>query len=98
LQCTGGLKGAPSSTGASTFSGSGAATVAVRAPGWQLGSGVTSAGSISITSNGGNATVSVTIATPADVELDCSNGQDDDRDGVIDSGDSDCDLNPYAGF
>jgi streptogramin lyase len=98
LQCTGGLKGAPSSTGASTFSGSGAATVAVRAPGWGLASGVASTGSISISSNGGNATVSVTIMTPANMELDCDNGTDDDIDGAVDSADSDCAANPYAGY
>lgn len=98
LQCSGGIKGAPSSTGASTFSGSGNATVAVRAPGWQLGSGVTSTGSITISSNGGNATVSITIVTPANMEFDCSNATDDDGDGLADSNDRDCDLNPFAGF
>lgn len=98
MQCTGGIKGTLNPSGATSFSGSGPAIVAVRAPGWQLGSGITSTGTISISSNGGNANVSVTIVTPADVELDCSNGQDDDRDGSVDSGDPDCAANPYAGF
>ncbi|MEX2151310.1 MAG: hypothetical protein WD793_13950 [Steroidobacteraceae bacterium] len=98
IQCTGGIKGTPDSRGATTFSGSGTAIVAVRAPGWQLPSGFTTTGTISISSNGGNANVSVTIVTPTDVELDCSNGQDDDRDGSVDSGDGDCAPNPYAGF
>jgi hypothetical protein len=98
MQCTGGIKGTPNSNGATSFSGSGPAIVAVRAPGWQLASGTTSTGTISISSNGGNANVSVTIVTPADVELDCSNGQDDDRDGLADSNDGDCAMNPFAGF
>jgi len=98
MQCTGGIKGTPSSSGATTFSGSGPATVAVRAPGWQLASGITATGTISISSNGGNANVSVTIVTPANVELDCNNGTDDDRDGLVDSTDVDCDMNPFAGF
>ncbi|MEX2151308.1 MAG: tectonin domain-containing protein [Steroidobacteraceae bacterium] len=95
--CSGGIKGTPDSTGAITLSGSGPAIVAVRVPGWGMESGVTLTRTISISSNGGNATVSVTIVTATDFELDCSNGQDDDRDGVVDSSDTDCASNPWAG-
>ena len=80
------------------MSGSGPAIVAVRVPGWGSESGVTWTRTISIGSNGGNARVSVTVVTPADVELKCDNRKDDDRDGVIDSGDSNCDSNPWAGY
>lgn len=97
--CSGGIKGTPDSTGAITLSGSGPAIVAVRVPGWQMESGVTLTRTISISSNGGNATVSVTIVAATDVELDCNNGKDDDGDGMVDVSDHiDCDQNPYAGF
>jgi hypothetical protein len=97
--CSGGIKGTLDSTHARTLSGSGPAIVAVRVPGWGFPSGVTLTPTISISSNGGNASVSVTIVTAADVEFKCNNQVDDDGDGKVDSDDNiDCDPNPYAGF
>jgi hypothetical protein len=97
IQCSGGNRGTMSS-GSATITGSGNAIVAVRAPGWTLSSGITTTGTITIATNAGNATVTVTITTPANLEFDCSNGRDDDGDGAVDSIDSDCAPNPFAGF
>ena len=96
--CGGGTPTGSGSSHGGTISGSGAATVAVRAPGYGLPSGETFTRTFSVTAADTTVTITVTIVTSPNFEYDCANFQDDDGDGSGDSTDRDCLANPFAGF